>query len=226
MAADALVILQQALTKEEDRRSYYEDAAQRAANPLAQQTFTFLAQEEDKHAEYIQQFYEQMKAGQGWPDASECSEECKLEAAQVKEIFTNAREAIDGEVTSDTDLTDAYDLAMQGERDSIEFYKDDDRFLELGEPVPTYRPPFDDTVHDPASYPLALLSPHSKWRIHSTYANNAWLTEIHGGRPEVFLSAPDADARGVATGDLGEVVNPRGAVRAWASTLHVPSSAV
>lgn len=123
MADDVLVILQQALTKEEDRRSYYEDAAQRAANPLAQQTFAFLAQEEDKHAEYIQQFYEQMKAGQGWPDASECSEECKLEAAQVKEIFTNAREAIDGEVTSDTDLTDAYDLAMQGERDSIEFYK-------------------------------------------------------------------------------------------------------
>ena len=80
----------------------------------------------------------------------------------------------------------------------IEFYKDDDRFLELGETVPTYRPPFDDTVHDPVTYPLALLSPHSKWRIHSTYANNAWLTEIHGGRPEVFLSAPDADARGGA----------------------------
>lgn len=98
----------------------------------------------------------------------------------------------------------------------IEFYKDDDRFLELGETVPTYRPPFDDTVHDPTAYPLALLSPHSKWRIHSTYANNAWLTEIHGGRPEVFLSAPDADARGVATGDLVEVINTRGAVRAWA----------
>ena len=98
----------------------------------------------------------------------------------------------------------------------IEFYKDDDRFLELGETVPTYRPPFDDTVHDPVTYPLALLSPHSKWRIHSTYANNAWLTEIHGGRPEVFLNAPDADARGVATGDLVEVVNTRGAVRAWA----------
>ena len=84
----------------------------------------------------------------------------------------------------------------------IEFYKEEDRFLELGETVPTYRPPFDDTVHDPATYPLALLSPHSKWRIHSSYANNAWLAEIHGGRPEVFISPRTPDARGIATGDL------------------------
>ncbi len=99
----------------------------------------------------------------------------------------------------------------------IEFYKDEDRFLELGEQVPTYRPPFDDTVHDPVDYPLALLTPHSKWRIHSTYANSPWLAEIHGGRPRVFLAAEDATARGIADGDLIEVFNTRGSVRAWAA---------
>lgn len=98
----------------------------------------------------------------------------------------------------------------------IEFYKEEDRFRELGEPVPTWKPPFDDTVHDPAAWPLTLLSPHSKWRIHSSYANNAWLEEIHGGKPEVFLSPPDADARDIATGDLIEVANTRGRLRAWA----------
>jgi anaerobic selenocysteine-containing dehydrogenase len=103
----------------------------------------------------------------------------------------------------------------------IEFYKEEARFRELGEAVPTYRPPFDDTVHDPAEWPLALLTPHSKWRIHSTYANNPWLAEIHGGKPEVFISPEDAAARGLATGDPIRVWNTRGEVVAWA---HVSES--
>jgi anaerobic selenocysteine-containing dehydrogenase len=103
----------------------------------------------------------------------------------------------------------------------IEFYKEEARFRELGEAVPTYRPPFDDTVHDPATWPLAFLTPHSKWRIHSTYANNPWLAEIHGGKPEVFISPEDAAARGLATGDPIRVWNTRGEVVAWA---HVSES--
>jgi anaerobic selenocysteine-containing dehydrogenase len=103
----------------------------------------------------------------------------------------------------------------------IEFYKDEERFRELGETVPTYKPPFDDTVHDPAQWPLALLTPHSKWRIHSSYANNAWLGELHGERPEVFISPQDAAARGIATGDEIRVFNTRGEVIAWA---HVTPS--
>jgi len=98
----------------------------------------------------------------------------------------------------------------------IEFYKEEDRFRELGETVPTYKPPFDDTVHDPKAWPLALLTPHSKWRIHSSYANNAWLNEITGGKPEVFISAQDAFARGIETGDEIRVFNMRGEVVAWA----------
>jgi anaerobic selenocysteine-containing dehydrogenase len=98
----------------------------------------------------------------------------------------------------------------------IEFYKDGETFLSRREAVPTYLPPFDDGVHDPGKWPLTLLSPHSKWRIHSSYANNPWLAEIHGGRPEVFLSRADASTRGIATGDIVEVFNTRGAVQAWA----------
>jgi anaerobic selenocysteine-containing dehydrogenase len=103
----------------------------------------------------------------------------------------------------------------------IEFYKEEQRFRDLGETVPTYRPPFDDGVHDPAKWPLALLTPHSKWRIHSSYANNAWLAEVNGGRPEVFMSPQDAFARGIRTGDEIRVFNTRGEVVAWA---HVTPS--
>lgn len=103
----------------------------------------------------------------------------------------------------------------------IEFYKEEPRFRELGEQVPTWKPPFDDTVHDPSTWPLMLLSPHSKWRIHSSYANNPWLEEIHGGRPEVFIAPADAAARGISTGDPIRVWNTRGELEAWA---HVSES--
>ena len=104
----------------------------------------------------------------------------------------------------------------------IELYKEEDRFLELGEQVVTHKDPFDDGVHDAAEYPLRLLSPHSKWRIHSTYSNSPWLEEIHGGRPQVLLHPADAAARGIEDADEIEVVNSRGRLRAWA---HVHASA-
>lgn len=98
----------------------------------------------------------------------------------------------------------------------IEFYKEEERFRELGETVPTYRDPHDDGVHDPSEWPLTLLTPHSKWRIHSTYGNNPWLAEIHGGRPKVLIHPDDASARGIETDDLIEVYNTRGSITAWA----------
>ena len=104
----------------------------------------------------------------------------------------------------------------------IELYKEEDRFLELGEQVVTFKDPYDDGVHDPAEYPLTLLSPHSKWRIHSTYSNNPWLEEIHGGRPKVLIHPQDAAARGIAEDDEIEVFNSRGSLKAWA---HVSESA-
>ncbi len=104
----------------------------------------------------------------------------------------------------------------------IEFYKEEDRFRELNETVPTWRAPFDDGVHDPAQYPLTLLSPHSKWRIHSSYANVAWLNEITGGRAPVLMGPETAAERGIADGDLVEISNTRGMVRAWA---HVTDAA-
>lgn len=104
----------------------------------------------------------------------------------------------------------------------IEFYKDEDQFLKANEQVPTYRPPFDDHFNPPAEYPLRLLTPHSKWRIHSTYGNNPWMEEIHGGKPPVLIHPNDADARGISDGDAIEVFNTRGRVVAWA---QVTSSA-
>jgi anaerobic selenocysteine-containing dehydrogenase len=98
----------------------------------------------------------------------------------------------------------------------IEFYKDEDLFLELGEQVPTYRPPYDDGEQSTDRYPLRLLSPHSKWRIHSTYSNSPWMGEITGGKPHVLINPHDADERDIGDGDEIEVSNDRGRLVAWA----------
>ena len=124
MSDDVLTILQVAIQKEEERQEYYEDAAQRACNPLAQQTFAFLAAEEARHLQAVEAFYEKMQTEKAWPDTSECGEQCKIGAQELDDIFASAREGIDGDVTCDTQITEAYKIGMQFERESITFYKD------------------------------------------------------------------------------------------------------
>jgi len=51
----------------------------------------------------------------------------------------------------------------------------------------------------------------------------AWLNEITSGRAPVLLSPQTAAERGIAEGDLIEIKNTRGAVRAWA---HVTEAAL
>lgn len=124
MADDVLVILQQAINKEDDRRAYYEDAAQRACNPLAQQTFLFLAREEARHAEFVRAYYEKMEQEGEWPDPSMCDEACHIAAEDIRSIFAEAQAGIDGDVTCDTEVADAYNIAMQFEREAISFFSE------------------------------------------------------------------------------------------------------
>lgn len=98
----------------------------------------------------------------------------------------------------------------------IEFYKDHDAFLAVGEQVPTYKPAYDDAANPPEKYPLRFLTPHSKWRIHSSYGNNPWMEEINGDRPPVLIHPDDAKDRGIKDGDEVEVGNTRGKLVCWA----------
>ena len=61
-----------------------------------------------------------------------------------------------------------------------------------------------------------LLSPHSKWRVHSTYSNQPWLQEVNGGRPEVLIHPKDAEPRGIGHGDVVEVFNSARVTEGWA----------
>lgn len=103
----------------------------------------------------------------------------------------------------------------------IEFYKDEDAFLEAGEALPVQKATFEETEYaaDPTvrgRFPLRFVTRNSLYRVHSTHSNNPWMIELQGSKPKVFVSAGDAERRGIREGDEVEVHNDRGRVRGFA----------
>ncbi|WP_338818018.1 Perchlorate reductase subunit alpha [Moorella thermoacetica] len=104
----------------------------------------------------------------------------------------------------------------------IEFYKDEDAFIALGETLPVHKPPFEDSEYalNPeikGKYHFAYITRNSLYRVHSTHSNNLWMNELQDNKPKVFLNPQDAAAKGIKEGDLVEVYNDRGRVRGYAA---------
>ena len=81
------------------------------------------------------------------------------------------------------------------------------------EPMPVYRPPVRG-MQDPLTrqYPLYLLTPHSRYRVHYLFWNHPWLTgDIYQHR--VWINLGDAKKRSIRDGDFVRVFNDRGEVR-------------
>ena len=90
----------------------------------------------------------------------------------------------------------------------IEFYRDEDIFLELDEQLPCYKPPFEDTEYkdDPEArelYPLGYTTRNSAFRVHATYVNNPFMLELQDNTPKVWLNPETAADRGLKNGRLG-----------------------
>ncbi len=79
-------------------------------------------------------------------------------------------------------------------------------------PIPRYISPrenYDDPLA--TKYPLQLITPHYKTRAHGMWHNVPWMREIEP--QSVWVSPPDAEARGIKNGDPVDVHNDRGRVR-------------
>lgn len=103
----------------------------------------------------------------------------------------------------------------------IEFYKDEQCFLDLGEALPVHKAPFVESEYalDPSiegKYPLAYLTRNSIHRVHSTHSNNVTLNELQDSKPKAYISPQCAQERGIETGDEIEVFNNRGVLSGWA----------
>jgi len=90
-------------------------------------------------------------------------------------------------------------------------------------PIPKYISSGED-LNNPLrqKYPLQLISPHPRNRVHSTLYNVDWLREIEPH--QMWINATDAEARGISNGDLAYVFNNRGklAITAWVTERIMP----
>ena len=95
---------------------------------------------------------------------------------------------------------------------------DHEWFTELGEFLPTFRPPvthLDDTSAllgiGQQTVVLRYLTPHSKWSINSTFGDNPLLLTLSRGGPTVWLSPQDAGTIAAEDDDWVELANSNGA---------------
>jgi nitrate reductase alpha subunit len=100
------------------------------------------------------------------------------------------------------------------------FYLDHQGYLQFGEHLPTYKPKpsptqFAELRLSQQVGPTKMLNyvtPHGKWHIHSTYADNHRMTTLSRGCDPLWMNDKDAADIGVADNDWVEVHNDNGVV--------------
>lgn len=115
-----------------------------------------------------------------------------------------------------------------------QFYLDHDWMTDMGEGLPTYRPPLDmsrlsgetplgeQTESEGRSVALSVryLTPHNKWSIHSEYQDNLFMLSLSRGGQTIWMSDVDAEKIGVKDNDWVEAVNRNGVVACRAVVSH------
>jgi nitrate reductase alpha subunit len=107
------------------------------------------------------------------------------------------------------------------------FFLDHDWMSELGENMPTFRPPLnmhrldgDQQMGIGKEITVRYLTPHSKWSIHSEYQDNLFMLSLSRGGPEIWMSPQDAEIIGVKDNEWIESYNRNGVVVARSIVSH------
>jgi nitrate reductase / nitrite oxidoreductase, alpha subunit len=110
----------------------------------------------------------------------------------------------------------------------MQLYVDHAWMLELGEGLPTFRPPlnhvatFGDQREGDGVKELTLnyITPHSKWSIHSEYQDNLHMLTLFRGGGMLWVSREDAEELGIRDNDWVEAYNRNGVVACRAAVTH------
>jgi nitrate reductase alpha subunit len=108
------------------------------------------------------------------------------------------------------------------------FYQDHEWMLMFGDSLPLFRPPLDLKAMEAGEVGIGggkqivlnYLSPHSKWSIHSTYADNLEMLTLFRGGKVIWINDQDAKSIDVNDNDWLECFNVNGLVLARAIVSH------
>ena len=79
----------------------------------------------------------------------------------------------------------------------IQFYLDQELYLEMGEQLPVHKDP----PTAGGRYPLQLTGGHTRWSIHSAWRDDKLMLRQQRGEPVAYMSTADAAARGIHDGN-------------------------
>ncbi|MEE9281057.1 MAG: molybdopterin-dependent oxidoreductase [Myxococcota bacterium] len=85
----------------------------------------------------------------------------------------------------------------------MQFYLDQELYLEMGEELPTHKDP----PTAGGNYPLMLTGGHTRWSIHSAWRDDRLMLQQQRGEPAMWMSEDDARARGIRDADRVRVFN-------------------
>jgi len=116
--AELLEPLQTALELEKQGKEFFQEAAATTTSKLARQTFEFLAAEEDKHIERIEQFYRSLEetGEDGLPDTEPSDADARLKT------FNDTLAVLKDHIKPSTTDVEAYRTAIAFENGAEEFY--------------------------------------------------------------------------------------------------------
>jgi len=85
----------------------------------------------------------------------------------------------------------------------IQFYLDQELYLEMGETLPVHKDP----PTAGGNYPLMLTGGHTRWSIHSAWRDDKLMLQQQRGEPVMWMNVDDAEARDIRDGDRVRVFN-------------------
>jgi anaerobic selenocysteine-containing dehydrogenase len=85
----------------------------------------------------------------------------------------------------------------------MQFYLDQELYLELGEELPVHKDP----PLAGGDYPLMLTSGHTRWSIHSNWRDDQLMLRLQRGVPVMYMSTRDAADRKISDGHRVRVFN-------------------
>jgi anaerobic selenocysteine-containing dehydrogenase len=85
----------------------------------------------------------------------------------------------------------------------MQFYLDQELYHEMGEQLPMHKEP----PTAGGKYPLLLGGGHARWSIHANWRDDKLMLQQQRGEPVMYISAEDAEARGIDDGAMARVYN-------------------
>lgn len=134
--------------------------------------------------------------------------------------------ALDG-ITVDSLIENKFTMRLNAPKEPYRGYMDQiydtptgklelytESFLEFDQSLPKYENP-DEIVDEKLrkKYPLQFIQSRSRYHVHSQFNNVEWIRQFDGG-PKLEINPKDAKSRGLKTGDVVEVMNDRGLMKA------------